>query len=143
MQIREKFQVLEKQVGNYMINNYPVGDFLIRIKNAALAKRKSVNVPTTKLIKAVAETLEKEGFLSQVKVTDGELSAMLTYQKKEPVVMNVKLVSKPGLRIYADVDELEGRRKPSILVISTPKGVMSSKEAVKKRVGGEVIAEVL
>lgn len=126
-----------------MVNNYPVGDFLIRIKNAALAKRKTVIVPTTKLIKAVAETLEKEGFLSDVKVLDRELTAQLTYQKKAPVVMNVTLVSKPGLRIYADVDELERRRKPSILVISTPKGVMSSKEAVKKRVGGEVIAEVL
>ncbi|SRR5258706_15070208 len=126
-----------------MINNYPVGDFLIRIKNAALAKRKIVSVPETKLIKAVAETLAKEGFLPDVKVTDRELTAQLTYQKKEPVVMNVTLVSTPGLRIYADVDELERRRKPSILVISTPKGVMSSKEAVKKRVGGEVIAEIL
>lgn len=123
--------------------NYPVGDFLIRIKNAALARRKVVELRKTKLILAVAKTLEKEGYLSDVKDKDGMLSMVLTYVQRTPVLLNVELISKPGLRIYTSADELEKRRKPSILILSTSKGVMSSKEAVKKRVGGEVIAEVL
>lgn len=123
--------------------NYPVGDFLIQIKNAARAKRKTVSVRSTKLIKAVAETLVKEGLLDDAKITEGKLDAVLTYRKKSPVLLNVTLVSKPGLRIYTNASELEKRRAPSFLVISTPKGVMSSKEALKRRVGGEVIAEIL
>jgi small subunit ribosomal protein S8 len=123
--------------------NYPVGDFLIRLKNARMAKLKVVTVPSTKLIKATADALAAAGFLRDVTLTDGVLEVGLIYKKKEPVIMDVKLVSKPGLRIYMNVDELEKRRKPSILVLSTPKGVMSSKKALKERVGGEVIAEVL
>lgn len=123
--------------------NYPVGDFLIQVKNAARAKRKIVSVRSTKLIKAVADTLVKEGLLEDAKVTDGQLDASLTFRRKAPVLLDVTLVSKPGLRIYMNTSDLEKRRAPSILVISTPQGVMSSKEALKKRVGGEVIAEVL
>lgn len=123
--------------------NYPVGDFLIQIKNAARAKRKVVSVRSTKLIKAVADTLVKAGYLNESKINEGQLDAVLTYRKKAPVLLNITLVSKPGLRIYMNAAELEKRRAPSILVISTPKGVMSSKDALKNRVGGEVIAEVL
>jgi small subunit ribosomal protein S8 len=123
--------------------NYPVGDFLIRLKNARMARLKSVTVPSTKLIKATADALAASGFLRDVALTDGTLEVGLVYRKKEPVIMDVTLVSKPGLRIYMNVDQLEKRRKPSILILSTPKGVMSSKKALKERVGGEVIAEVL
>ncbi len=123
--------------------NYPVGDFLIRLKNARMAKLKTVSVPSTKLMKATADALEASGFLRDVTLADGTLEVNLVYKKKEPVIMDVKLVSKPGLRIYMNVDQLEKRRKPSILILSTPKGVMSSKKALKERVGGEVIAEIL
>lgn len=123
--------------------NYPVGDFLIQIKNAALAKRKSVTLSSTKLIKAVADSMVTSGFLHDVDVKDGMLTVGLVYRQKQPVVMNIMLVSKPGLRIYMNVDQLEKRKKPSILILSTPKGVMSSKKALKERVGGEVIAEIL
>ena len=65
-------------------------------------------------------------------------------QKKElKVLLDLKLVSTPGLRIYMGVEELEKIRKPSILILSTSKGVMSSREALKVRLGGEVIVEVL
>lgn len=123
--------------------NYPVGDFFIQVKNAALAHKKTLSLRKTKLIKAVADTLQKEGYLNQVKEEEGLLDIALTYKHKEPVIMNITVVSKPGLRIYASVDELAKRRTPSILVLSTSKGVMSSKEALKNRVGGEVLAEIL
>lgn len=122
--------------------NYPVGDFLIRIKNAALARKKLVEVQGTKAIKAVADVLKKEGFLESVDKKGKKLSLRLSYMKKEPVLLGLKLVSKPGLRIYMGVEELEAIKGPSIFVLSTPKGVISSKEAIKKRLGGEVIVEI-
>ena len=66
----------------------------------------------------------------------------LEYRKKEPTLIDLRLVSKPGLRIYAGADELSARRKPSFLVLSTPKGIMTCREAIKQRIGGEVIVEI-
>jgi small subunit ribosomal protein S8 len=74
---------------------------------------------------------------------DGQLTAFISYRKKQPLIMDVRLVSKPGLRVYKKADELEKIKKPTILIVSTPKGVMSSREAIKKRLGGEVIVEML
>lgn len=122
--------------------NYPVGDFLLRIKNAALARQREVEVLDTKLIAAVASVLKKEGFLEEIEKKDGKLMVKISYRKKEPVLLDLKLVSKPGLRIYMGVDELEAIRSPSFFVLSTPKGVLPSRDAIKKRVGGEVIVEV-
>ena len=123
--------------------NYPVGDFLVRLKNAGLARMKTVEMPHTKLIKAVAKTLVAEGYLADISEKRGKVSVTLTYRRKEPILTEIKLVSKPGLRVYIKASELEKRKDPSILLISTPSGVMSSKDALKKRLGGEVIAEVL
>ena len=123
--------------------NYPIGDFLIRIKNAVMAGNRSVEVGSTKLIKAVAQILKKGEYLSELKEKDGRLVVQLSYRKKEPVLMDVKLVSRPGLRVYMSADELGKKRGPSIFIVSTSKGVLLSKEAIKKGVGGEVIAEVL
>ena len=122
--------------------NYPVGDFLIRIKNAAMAGNNSIEVESTKLIVAVAEVLKREGFLSEIKKSKDKLKVQIAFKSKRPVLMDIKLVSKLGLRIYKNVDEIKQKRGASIYVISTPAGVLSSKEAIKKNVGGEVIAEV-
>jgi small subunit ribosomal protein S8 len=121
---------------------YAVGDFLIRVKNAVMAKNREISLPKTKYVKAVALVLKKENYLESVSEKDGQLIVSLAYHKKEPLMQNLKLVSKPGLRIYADSDTLAKRRGASILLLSTSVGVMSSKEAKKKGVGGEVIAEV-
>lgn len=123
--------------------NYPVGDFLIQIKNASLAKKREVVVRNTKLIKAVADVLKDLGYLSEVKLSSGELTVEIAYHRKEPLINQVRLISKPGLRIYKGVEDLEKQRGPSVFIISTPKGVVSSRQAIKKRLGGEVIAEVL
>jgi small subunit ribosomal protein S8 len=123
--------------------NYPIGDFLVQIKNAVMAKHKIVETRSSKLIKNVANALKKEGFLDEVKEKDGKLSVRLTIRKKEPLLTNVILISKPGLRIYMSADDLEKIKDPYIYIVSTPKGVMTGKDAIKKRLGGEVIAKVL
>lgn len=122
--------------------NYPVGDFLIRIKNTGLACKREVVMQKTKLVKSVADALKKEGYLHEVTENDGKITVRLAYRRKEPVLLDLKLISKPGLRIYMGVDELEKIKRPSIFILSTPRGVMSSADAIRKRVGGEVLVEV-
>lgn len=140
---RETFLVLERQVGNMTNINYSIGDFLIRIKNATLARKKEMEVDNTKLIESVAKVLKKEGFLTEVTKKDGKLTVKPAYRKKEPVLMDLKIISRPGLRIYMGVDELAAIKGPSIFILSTSQGAMTSLEAIKKRVGGEVIVEIL
>jgi len=123
--------------------NYPLGDFLIRLKNAAMAKNKSFEARPTKLITATAEALKKAGFLSEIKKSKEKTEFVLAFKHKRPVITDLKLVSKPGLRIYTDIWTLGKRKKPSMLFISTPKGVLSSKEAIKQNTGGEVLVEIL
>ncbi|HET7099273.1 MAG TPA: 30S ribosomal protein S8 [Patescibacteria group bacterium] len=134
---------MKKQTNNFKVVNYAVGDFLIKLKNASMAKNKLVVVPANKEIVAIAEALKKLGFLDTIKKEENILSITLAFRNKRPVIINIKLVSKPGLRIYLGVDEIEAKKGPSIFLISTPKGIMSSLEAIKLRVGGEVIAEIL
>ncbi|HWA52176.1 MAG TPA: 30S ribosomal protein S8 [Patescibacteria group bacterium] len=123
--------------------NYTVGDFLIRVKNAARADRTDLTVNSTKLVKAIAECLKTEGFLSEVSVNEGKLTAKIAISHKKPVLMDLTLISKPGLRVYRNIDELKLRKKgSSILILTTPKGIISNKKAIKENVGGEVIAEI-
>lgn len=125
------------------MTNYPVADFLIRLKNASLAGIKEVRMRKTNLILGVAETLKREKYLDEVKVEGNDVVVKLSIFSKKAVIEDLKIVSRPGLRIYMSVDELVSRKKPEILVLTTPKGVMSDREAKKQRVGGEVIAKVL
>ncbi len=126
------------------MNNYPVGDYLIQIKNAARASKREVVVANSGFIEAVAHALVKEDILESVKVENGKLVSRLSYHKKAPRLIDLKLVSKPGLRRYMNLDQLSGRKRKnaSILLVSTPEGVVSSTDAFKKGVGGEVIVEV-
>ena len=136
--------MLERLVGKTMaMINYPVGDFLIRIKNAAIAKHKEVVVVNTKLVHSVAKALERSGYLSDVTKEAKSLVVKLVFSHKEPLLMDIQLVSKPGLRIYMNVDELRRIKDPYLYIISTPIGVLSSSEAIKKNAGGEVIAKIL
>lgn len=140
MLLKEKFLELGRLVGNML--NYPIGDFLIRVKNAGIAGGKEVSFPANNLVVAVAKLLKSEGYFQDVTVLKGQLTANLKIKSKKPLLMDVKLVSKPGLRIYSNVDELKKKKGASIYIVSTPKGVMTDKSAVKAGVGGEVIAEV-
>lgn len=122
--------------------NYPVGDFLIRIKNAAQAKNHEVKDAATKKKVAVAKALEKAGLVEDVKSKDGILSLNVSFSHKSPVLMDIKLVSKPGKRVYYKLSDIEAKRGPSIFLVSTPKGILTTKEARKVGMGGEIIAEI-
>jgi small subunit ribosomal protein S8 len=123
-------------------SNYSVGDFLIRIKNTAMAGNKSVEYKAEKQIVAIADALKKLGFLDTIKKEKEVLTVTLAFKNKKPVIMNLRLISKPGLRVYMGADEIDKKKGPSTYLLTSPKGVISSKDAVKARIGGEVIAEI-
>ena len=125
-----------------MNTNYPVGDFLIRVKNSAMAGNKKMSAPLTKQVAAAASALSKAGFLDAVKKEKNTIEVSLAFRDKKPVIMNITLITKPGRRIYLKASEIAKKRGPSQYLISTPGGILMSKEAVKKNQGGEIIAEI-
>lgn len=135
-------KVIKKQNGSTSgFVNYPVGDLVIRIKNAALAGHKSLDVPFNKLAYGVVSVLKDEGFLSEVK-KDGEVIKIgIAYRSKQPVLVDLKIVSKPGKRVYMGASDILKKKGPSTYVVTTSKGVMSAKNVIKNNVGGEVIVE--
>jgi len=126
---------------NYSIN-YPEGDFLIRVKNTAMAGGSKVEVKKNKFILNIAKLLVKEKILSEVKEEEGTLTVSLLYHKKQPMLADIKLVSRPGLRVYWGSAEIAIKKGPFFYIVSTPQGVISSREAMKKNIGGEIIAQV-
>lgn len=127
----------------------PIADMLTRIRNANTAKHNTVDVPSSKMKVAIADILTKEGYVQGYEIIeDGVKKTMritLKYgkDKNEKVISGIKRISKPGLRVYANTEEL-----PRVLggmgtaIVSTNKGVITDKEARKLGVGGEVIAYV-
>lgn len=120
-----------------------VSDALIRIKNGYLASKREVELKYSRLTLSICQLLEKEGYLQSVGEKDGKIMASLKYEGRSPALTDLKRVSKPGLRVYKGAKFL-----PRVLnglgmaIISTPKGVMTDREARKLGVGGEVMAEV-
>lgn len=126
----------------------PIADMLTRIRNANSAGHPTVEVPCSKIKKAIAETLKNEGFIQDYEIIeDGKQGIIKIYLKygpnKERVITGIKRISKPGLRIYVGKDQI-----PKVLgglgiaILSTSKGVMTDKQARKEGVGGEVICYV-
>ncbi len=125
----------------------PIADMLTRIRNANTAKHDTVDIPASKMKISIAEILYKEGYIKSYDLVDvdGFKSIHITLKygadKNEKVISGLKRISKPGLRVYANTEEL-----PSVLggygiaIISTNKGVMTDKQARKENVGGEVLA---
>jgi len=132
-----------KQKKNKGLVNYPLGDFLIQIKNAVMAGNREISVRPTKLILSVAKKLKEERFLNEVKEKDGNIDIQIAYRNKQPVILDLTLISKPGLRIYMNVDEIENLKGPQVRFLSTPKGILTAREAIKKRAGGELLVEIL
>ncbi len=125
----------------------PIGDMLARIRNAAQARHKRVDMPISKLKAEVARILKENHFIHDYKLLDdgehGVLRVYLKYYQEKPVIRNLRRVSKPGLRKYAGAKELPRVRGGlGIAIVSTSQGVMSDKEARAKNVGGEVLALV-
>ncbi len=115
---------------------------MIRVKNTAMAGGKKLTVPSTKQIVAVAQALKKAGFFDEIKKEKDSLEISLAFKDKKPLVMNVNLVTKPGRRIYLGAAEIAKKKGPSQYLISTPKGILTTREALKQNTGGEVIAEI-
>ena len=122
----------------------PIADMLTRIRNANQMRSKEVSMPTSKMKVEIARILNDEGFISEYTVKDNTLTLTLKYgQNKERVITGLKRISKPGLRVYANVEDLPRVLNGlGIAIISTPKGVMTDKLARKNNVGGEVIAYI-
>ena len=119
----------------------PVADALIRIKNGYRVGKESVSIKFSKLIFQLMKLLEKEGYVSDVQKNDREIKVNLKYQDRKPVLTDVKRVSKPSLRVYKGVKQLPRVLNGlGIAVISTPKGLLTDKDARKMKVGGEVLA---
>ena len=125
-----------------------VADMLTRIRNANSAKHETVKVPASNMKKAIAQILVDEGYIKSFKVTEdgkqGEIEITLKYgENRSQVITGLKRVSKPGLRIYTGCEDMPQVMKGlGIAILSTPKGVMTDKEARKQNVGGEVLAFV-
>ena len=131
-----------------MLMNDPIADMLTRIRNAQVARHEQVLMPASNMKKAIAKILLDEGYIKSVDYIDdglqGQIKITIKYaQGKQPVIKGLKRISKPGLRVYAKSDEI-----PKVLgglgiaIVSTPKGVMSDKDARKAGIGGEVLAYV-
>jgi small subunit ribosomal protein S8 len=121
---------------------------LTRIRNGQMAQKGSVSSPASRLRKNVLEVLRREGYIrgyttSESKPGMAELSIELKYHNGEPVIRELRRVSRPGRRIYAGVKELpEIYNGLGIAILSTPRGVLSDAEARESRVGGEVLCTV-
>ena len=125
----------------------PIADMLTRIRNAIKSSKESVEIPASNMKKSIAEILLNEGWVKDVKLVEdgynGKIVITLKYVDKKSVISGLQRVSRPGLRNYADVENM-----PRILggfgtvILSTNKGVMTGKNAKANNVGGEVLCYV-
>ena len=125
----------------------PIADMLTRIRNAINVGKTEVRMPSSKLKETVARVLAKNGYLSEVKTEKktprDELIIVINNEGENPTITEIARVSKPGRRVYARSGEIprvkSGR---GVMIVSTSKGVMTGTEAVKNRLGGELICKV-
>lgn len=130
------------------MNTDPISDFLTRIRNAQRAKRKTVDIPSSKLKIRVAEIMKNQGFISDYSVIDtankqGSINIKLKYNNNEGVIIGMKRISKPGIRKYVSHNELPRVLNGlGIAIVSTSRGLMTDKEARKLGVGGEILCNI-
>lgn len=125
-----------------MVND-PISDFLVRLHNASLVGHSSVTLPYSSIKNAIAKILEREGYLTSVDKKNNALVVGLSYRDGRPAIHGVKRLSKPSRRLYLGVRDVRPvRGGHGLLVLSTPAGVVTGKEARQKRVGGEVMFEI-
>ena len=126
----------------------PIADMLTSMRNAVQATKETVDVPASRLVEKILGIFKKCGYIEDFRIlkdtTQGTIKIYLKYEKnKKPVVMGLKRISKPGLRVYATRDRI-----PKVLnglgtaILSTSKGVIDDKEARELKVGGEVLCYV-
>ena len=128
--------------------NDPIGDMLTRIRNAQMRGKSTVVTPASKLRAWVLDVLADEGYIRGYEKVTGEnghpaLEISLKYYEGEPVIRELKRVSKPGRRVYMGVNDIpQVRQGLGVSIVSTPKGVMSDANARSNNVGGEVLCTV-
>ncbi len=126
----------------------PIADMLTRIRNAGSAKHATVDIPASKMKKAIADILVEEGYIKSYQTVNEGAQGIIRVTLKylaggEKAITGLRRVSKPGLRVYAGAEELPWVLKGlGIAIISTSKGIMTDKQARKNHVGGEVLAFV-
>ena len=144
---------LKRKLKSHGVINDSIGDMLTRIRNACLAKKSNLSIPFTRLNQNIAQILEQEGFIQtyQTSLDSQELVIRLKYRskkiyrgkKKESCITNLKRISTPGLRIYSnhkDIVRILGGT--GIVIISTPEGLMTDREARLRAIGGELLCSV-
>jgi small subunit ribosomal protein S8 len=125
----------------------PIGDLLVRLKNASQVRQVSATMPYSRMKAAVAEVLARNGYVGEVKEkgkTSRQLEVTLKYADTgRPAISGAKRVSKPSRRMYVGVHDIHPvKRGYGLVVLSTPQGVLSGKEAREKKVGGEILFEI-
>ena len=129
-----------------MVMTDPIADMLTRIRNANQMRNETVTMPSSKIKVEIAKILKEEGYIAEYSVSSDDkkvLSLQLKYNGAERIISGIKRISKPGLRVYAQANELpKVLNGLGIAIISTSEGIMTDREARKNNVGGEVLAYV-
>ncbi len=124
----------------------PIADMLTRIRNAFMAHKKEVVIPYSKTKKSILDILAKEGYIGEISKIEGkhaDLQVVLRYKGKSSTITSLKRISKPGHRRYIKAKDIERVLNGyGMAIISTPKGVMTTRDARKQQLGGELICEV-
>jgi len=125
----------------------PIADMLTRIRNAIMANHASVLVPSSNIKLAIVKILKEEGLIDRYEVLKGKPQPMikihLKYTGEQPAILGLERVSKPGLRVYVEKQEIPRVYGGlGIAIVSTSKGIMTGQEAQKRRLGGEVLCYV-
>jgi len=126
----------------------PLADMVTRIRNASSAKHDKVDIPASRLKEAIAKILKNEGYIKNFKVIvderkHGTLRILLKYDTNGRGIINLKRISKPSRRVYVGRDEIPSVLKGlGISILSTPKGVLTDKEAKRANVGGEILCYI-
>ncbi len=125
------------------MNTDPIADLLVRLQNASRVGHTSIEVPFSAMKMAIARVLATEGYVGDADKKNNSITIALKYQNGTPAISGVKRVSKQSRRIYMGVRDVRPiKRGRGLLVLSTPKGIMSGKTARTERVGGEALFEI-
>jgi len=127
----------------------PIADLLTRIRNAGMARKESTSMPASKMRVAIAQILQREGYVAGVNVREGKpydtLTVFLKYDREDRshAIREIKRISKPGLRVYVGRDEIPRVKNGlGISILTTSRGVMSGTQARREGVGGEILCTV-
>jgi small subunit ribosomal protein S8 len=127
------------------MQNDTISDMLTRIRNANILRRKTVILPWTRINEQIVQLFAKEGFIDSVEKNEQNLKVYLKYDKdtKKSCITNLQRISKPGLRLYAntkDIPQVLGGM--GIIILSTSKGILTSREAKQQKIGGELLCSI-